>query len=71
MILREMADKRSINQYTVMIANHTNPGNIDGCQHCPSGDYTKVAFNTGWVIVYRLIESEIHFLDFYRHTPAH
>ena len=49
-----------------MIANHKNPASIDGCASCPSGDLKKLKFSTGWIVVYQMVESEIHFLFFYK-----
>lgn len=57
-----------IKDYTVKIANHPNPSNIGGCESCPSNDSKKLAFNTGWVILYQVRGSEIHFLWFYRNS---
>jgi len=57
-----------IKRYTILIANHTDPNHIDGCEYCPSGNSVKLRFNTGWIIIYRLIGSKIRFINFYKHT---
>ncbi len=68
-ILQEKTDQINVKKYTVMIANHPDPGNIGGCEYCPSGDSYKVEFNTGWAIIYQVTGSEIHFLNFYKPIP--
>ena len=71
MALQEGSDKKNIKDYTLKMANHPDPSNIGGCESCPSGDSLKIVFNTGWAIVYQVLESEIHFLEFYRHIPSY
>ena len=65
-VLQEKIDKINVREYTIKIANHPDPSNIGGCASCPSGDSKKVEFNTGWVIIYQVKGSEIHFLGFYK-----
>ncbi len=50
-ILRDTKDKYDINNYTIQIANHPTPNNIGGCATCSEGDYKKLEFNTGWIII--------------------
>ena len=65
-VLQNDADKRDIRNYAIQIANHLDPENIGGCVQCTDGVSTKLAFNTGWVIIYKKKGSEIHFLSFYK-----
>lgn len=69
-LLRSSVDKQHIKDCTILIANHPDPQNIGGCEHCPSGDSVKIEFNTGWIIIYQMMGSEIHFLKFYKHVPG-
>ena len=68
-ILQHEIDKIHVKQHTIDIANHPDPNNIGGCVSCPSGDSTKLAFSTGWAIVYEMKGLEIHFLNFYKWWP--
>ena len=68
--LQEKIDKINIKEYTIKIANHSDPNNIGGCESCPSGDSNKLKFNTGWIIIYQIKGSEIYFLNFYKHVSA-
>lgn len=67
--LQDMTDRMNIKKYTILIANHKDPGNIGGCESCPSNDSLKLVFNTGWAIVYQILGSTIRFLGFYREIP--
>lgn len=68
--LQKKTDKQNIKECTLKIANHPDPSNISGCESCTSGDSLKLTFNTGWVIVYQVLDSEVHFLEFYRDIPS-
>lgn len=68
--LQKKTDKQNIKECTLKITNHPDPSNIGGCESCPSGDSLKLTFSIGWVIVYQVLGSKVHFLEFYRDVPS-